>query len=77
MGPGSDGLVVKPFLPHISLRFSALYRDNGGRSPIACAFSAVLRDVVAGIAAKQEQQEKQSTGRSRANLRRPACSPDT
>lgn len=76
MGPGSEGLVVKPFVPHISLRFSALYRDNGGRSPIASAFSAVLRDVVAGIAEKQEQQEKQSTGRSRANLRRPASSRD-
>lgn len=52
-GPGCEELVVKPFVPRISLNFSVLYRDNGGRSASALAFSRILFDIAAEIARTQ------------------------
>jgi DNA-binding transcriptional LysR family regulator len=43
MGPGAGELVVKRFVPAISLRFSAVYREMKERSPLALAFSDILR----------------------------------
>lgn len=47
MGPGADQLVVRPFLPHISLNFSAVYRSSQSRSPLAVGFTNILRSVLA------------------------------
>lgn len=46
MGPGAEQLVIKPFLPNISLTFSAVYRDTHGRSPMALGFTRILGDVL-------------------------------
>jgi hypothetical protein len=40
-------------VPRISLNFSVLYRDNGGRSASALAFSRILFDIAAEIARTQ------------------------
>lgn len=46
-GARLDGVVIRPFTPKISLRFSAIYRDGTERSNAALAFTVLLKQVVA------------------------------
>lgn len=46
MEPASRDIVVRPFTPKISLKFSAVYREGEERSPFALAFTEIMREVV-------------------------------
>jgi len=46
MGPGSEGLVVRPLKPDIAVRFCALYRHSKQALPMARAFAVTLRDAL-------------------------------
>lgn len=46
MGPGSEGLVVRPLRPHVSVRFCAVYRHSKKALPMADAFAKTLREAL-------------------------------